>query len=546
MGIVGGAAAAPAWGRPPEERLALAAAARPAAAATGAAATGPMVAGVVDVTRMGAVGDGRTLTTAALQRAIDACGAAGGGMVLVPAGKYLTGALFLRSHVHLYLAAGATLVASQRPEDFPPIKGREEGIERSVHASVLTGVDLEYVAITGQGMIDGQGMPWWAAYEETRQLRLAAKLPREAPDPPNAPLKWPRPRMINLQRCKDALIEGLTFRDSPGPNVHLLYCQDVVVSRIASFQTQWARCTDGVLVDSSRRVKIIDCRMSSGADCVGIKSGYNEDGRRVNIPSEDVLISGCHMFKMSCGVVLGSEIAGGIRNVVITNCVMRECLSGVRIRAPRGRGGVVENVRATNLVIDRVEEMGVKLSNFFDSMRSEGRFIKTESTKQNLEMARSVKAPVNEGTPTFRDITFSGITFTHAREVAMVEGLPERFIRRVVFEDITVARSHGGITCTNAAEIGISNLTIESLEMPAVDAREVERLEVHRLKCTQPPTQAPLIFMENVASALIHGCNVGDGTRSFEWLKQQACRDVTVTSNHIAMKQAATKPTTRG
>jgi len=526
IGIAGlGAAAAAPW-----EHLALAA--KPKAAPS------PGSPGLFDVTQFGAVGDGRTLCTEGLQKAIDACGAAGGGTVVLPPGRYLTGGLNLRSHVHLHVAPGATLLASQRPDDFPPIAGREEGIERKVHSSLINGADLENVSVSGGGLLDGQGAPWWAAYEATRNMRLAAKLPREAEDPPAAPLKYPRPRMVNLIRCRGAVVEGLTFKDSPGANVHLLYCENVIVTRITSSQTQWARGTEAVIVDSSKRVRISDSRMSSGADCIGIKSGYNEDGRRVGRPSEDILISHCLLFKMSCGSVIGSEIAGNVRNVVVSDCVIRDSLSAMRVRAPRGRGGVVENVRVSNLVVDHCDEMAIKLSNYFDSARSEGRFISTEPGRQNLEMARSVKVPVDVGTPTFRDISFSGLTITRAREVAVVEGLPERFIRGVVFEDVSATRVQGGIGFLMSSDVTVSNFTADTLEAPAVDAREVQRLEVHRVKCARPPAKAPLIWLENVSRAFVHGCDVGAGGGN--WVQQEQSREITLATNNVPIPRPPT------
>jgi hypothetical protein len=502
----------------------------PAARASGPAA-------VFEVTRFGAVGDGRTICTAGLQRAIDACGAAGGGMVLVPAGSYLTGALFLRSHVHLALAAGATLAGNGRFEDFPPVKGREEGLERMVHASLLTGVDLEDVAITGPGMIDGRGAPWWKADETVRNMRLAANLPREAPDPPGMPLKFPRPRMINLIRCRQALIEGITLVDGPGVNVHLVYCEDVVIDRMICFQNQPVRSSESIIVDSTRRVSITRCRLTAGSDCIGIKSGYNEEGRRIGRPSEDIVISGCQFYKTSSGVVIGSETSGGVRNVVVSDCVIHHCLSGMRIRAPRGRGAVVEKVRVSNLVINGADEMAIKISHFFDSIRSEGRFVRSGPARGNLEIARSRKAPVDEGTPTFRDFTFSGLTLSGMRDVALVEGLPERYIQGLVFEDITASQVPAGIACTMASDVTISNFFLEAVDSPAVDAREVERLEVHRLRCPRPPTEAPLVWLENVSRAYLHGC--APGPSPAEWLQQEQSRQVTLAANHLPAPRSA-------
>jgi hypothetical protein len=431
------------------------------------------------------------------------------------------------------------LLGSLRPEDYPPVKGRDEGIERTIHAALLMGRDLTDVSITGAGTIDHQGEGWWRADQSTRQMRVDAKLPREAEHPSGAPLKWPRPRVINLIGCRRVDIDGLTLVDGACWNIHLVYCEDVVVQGVTIFQHRDARGTDGVVVDSSRHVRIANCSIRSGSDCIALKSGYNEDGRRVGLPCEDVVITNCHMPHSSAsGVAIGSETTGGIRDVVISNCVMHDCLSGMHVRSPRGRGGVVERVRVSNVVIDSVAEMAFKLSHFFDSVRMEGRFglYPNAGHRNNLETARSRRATVDEGTPCFRDFEFSGVTLGRMREVALLEGLPERFIRGISFQDIVARQVKGGIYCSMVAEVSISNFTVGSLETPAVDARDVERLEVHRLRCAKPSAAAPAIWLENVADAFVHGCYIGEAGPGFAWLRQQGSRAVTLADNSVPGK----------
>jgi polygalacturonase len=476
---------------------------------------------VWEVTRFGARGDGKTMATASLQKALDACAAAGGGVVVIAPGRYLTGALRLHSHVHLQLDAGATLVASERPQDFPPVRGRDEGIERQVHSSLLTGFDLEDVAITGRGVLDGQGRGWWQAYEETQRFRVAARLPREAENPADAPLRWPRPRLINLIRCRNIRIEGISCKDTPFYAVHVVYCEDVMIDGIRTTQ-DIAVHSSGIVVDSSKRVQIRRCLIEHRGDAVGIKSGYNEDGRRVGKPCEDILILGCHLSQIgSSAVAIGSETAAGIKNVVIDDCVVSGCKNGIHIRSPRGRGGFVDQVRVSNLVLERVAEAAVKITHFYDSVGME--VFKSGSVRRNLELARSRRAPVDEGTPSFRQLVFSGLTIGQAGELALIEGLPERYIRAVILEDIQAAEAKGGISCSMASDVTISNVRLGKLETPAVDAREVERLEVHRLHAPRSP-EAPVVWLENVNGAFVHGCDgVGEG-----WLRQEESRGVTV------------------
>jgi polygalacturonase len=495
----------------------------------GAAARPARARPVFDVTDFGARGDGTTLATAALQKAIDRCAATGGGTVVLPPGRYLSGALFLRSHVHLDLTAGAVLAASRRFADFPPVDARDEGIERKVHASLLTGFDLVDVAITGRGTLDGQGEPWWQAYEATWKMRLDANLPREADNPPAAPLKWPRPRLVNLVRCKEVLIDGVFFSDTPFYAVHLVYCEDALI-RGVTCSHQSDHNTTALVVDSCRRVQITDCLIAHGGEGIGIKSGYNEDGRRVNRPSEDVVITGCHLYHLgSAAVAVGSEVAGGIRNLVVSDCLIHEARNGIHIRAPRGRGGIVEQVRVSNVVLDQVE-VALKVSHFFDSVRMD---VIKGSARRNMETARSRKAPVDEGTPSFRDFVFSGVTVGKTGDLVVVEGLPERYISGLVFENIEATSADSGIYCTLASQVTISNVRVGTLQAPAVDARDVERLEVHRLRASHPCADAPAIWLENVAGAFLHGCDIGSAGPRYRWLREEQSKGVTLAANRV-------------
>jgi polygalacturonase len=361
-------------------------------------------------------------------------------------------------------------------------------------------------------------------------MRIKANLPREADNPPDAPLKWPRPRLVNLIRCRDVLIEGVELDESPFYNLHLLYCEDVIVRRVTSRRRLQEHNTN-IVLDSSKRVRIDNCAMTCGGDAIGIKSGYNEDGRRVGIGAEDIVIANCHMFDTGAsGLTIGSETAGGVRNVLVSNCVIEGVRDAIYIRAPRGRGGTVEQVRVTNLTIDRVEEAAVKLSNFFDAVRKE--WFKG-SARRDLQISRSRPAPIDAGTPTFRDFSFSGLTMGKVRDVAVVEGLPERYVTGVVFQDVTVAEARGGLVFSLAADVSVSNVALgRSLEAAAaVDAREVERLEVHRLRYPRPLADVPAVWLENVVGAFVHGCQIGPAGAGYQWLEQAQSRLVELGAN---------------
>jgi hypothetical protein len=486
-----------------------------------------------DVTAFGAKGDGTTPATQAIQRAIDACAAAGGGVVLLPAGKYLSGALFLRSNLHFHISAGATLLGSTKADDYPPIDGRWEGIEQKTHSSLLTGIELENVSIGGSGWLDGHGVPWWEWHDATRRLREKLDLPREAANPPGAPLRWPRPRLINLVRCQGVNISGLRLQNSPSYNVHLTYCQDVVVDGlyIEGLQSQ---NTDGVILDSSSRVRVVNCSIGSGGESISFKSGYNEDGRRVNIPCEEVVVANCHLyFSHGAGLAIGSETSGGIRNITIANCTITDAKFGVHIRAPRGRGGVVENIRITDLVMNKIQQTALFVSHFFDSVYMSGLFSEHPAPGGNPETDRTIRPPPGETTPMFRNFEFGGIAMRDVPEIAVLEGLPERFIEDVTIRDILAGEVRGGVSCARVAGLTLSGLQVRTREWAPVTARHAQRLEVHRLRCAATPAKVPAVLLQNVAGAFIHGCDAANSAEVVR-LEGDQNRQVTIADNNGA------------
>ena len=503
-------------------------AANAAEAQAGPAARG----GVFDITRFGAVGDGKTLNTQAIQRAIDTCGKAGGGLVLVPPGRFITGALFLRSNLQLHLSAGAILQASESFEHFPAIKGRSEGIERPTYASLLTGQELENVSITGTGILDGQGPAWWRAFGVTHEMRLKNKLPREAENPAGAPLKYPRPRVVNLIRCQSVLLSGVHVRESPFWSVHLVYCQDVLVEGLTVTGLQ-AQHIDGIIIDSCKNVRISNCSVSAGSDPIALKSGYNQDGRRVAIPCEDIVITNCNLsFSVGAGISIGSETAGGVKNVIVSNCTISRSRYGIHIRAPRGRGGVVERVRMSNIVMDEIGDVALLITHFYDSVQMDS-LLGDPKTTGNPETDRAMKMPADDGTPTFREIEFDGLHLAAVPKVAVIEGLPERFIRGLTFRNVVAPQAGAGILCARAAELRIRDLRMNPTQGPMVAAREVEGLDIRGLSCASIGPKIPVVRLENVTGAFIHACNVT--AKPSQFVAQGAkTRGVVLTGNNVA------------
>ena len=266
---------------------------------------------------------------------------------------------------------------------------------------------------------------------------------------------------------------------------------------------------------------------------MALKAGYNEDGRRVGLPCEDVLITNCNFSNsVGAGISLGSETAGGIRNVAIHNCTITDCRYGVHVRSPRGRGGVVERVRMSNLIFDKIGHAALMISHFYDSVRMDSLFGDATSTG-NPETDRAMKAPIGEGTPSFRDLDFSGLSLGAVPTVAVVEGLPERHIQGLVIRDVSAPQAKTGVLCARSDDMHIKGLRMNPVDGPAVAAREVERLNIEGLVCSRPGKRAPIVRLESAAGVFVHGCDIGAGAPEFVRAEGNRNRDITVTANKL-------------
>ncbi len=472
---------------------------------------------VANVVDFGAVGDGRTLCTIGIQAAINACAAAGGGKVLVPPGKYLTGPIFLKSNLEFEVLAGATLLGSTNFADYPTIFGSWEGLERTVYASLITGIDLENVAITGQGILDGQGAVWLEAWGETQELRKKMGLKgREPENPAGSPLPWPRPRMINLYRCRRVLIRGLSIHDSPSWTVHPVLCEDVYIDGLTIFNPPHSWNTDGIDPESCRNVRISSCYISTGDDCIMLKSGYKQIPGKPFLPTENVAVTNCTFNAGGCGVGIGSETAGGVRNVAISNCVCDGTTCGLYFRTARGRGNVVENVSAVNMAMRQLEDTGIVFSMFYE------------------DEDRNTAHPVDVRTPVFRNFHCSDILLDGAKVAVVAEGLPESPIQGLSLENVFVNAAENGISCYQVHRFSLSNAVLNTDRGPSVGCKNVSDLELVRVRSPKSEPKVPAIVMEGVHGAVVQSCSASESSAALVQLRGEGNRDVTLALNRVS------------
>jgi polygalacturonase len=456
------------------------------------------------VTDFGAVGDGKILCTAGIQKAVDTCARAGGGKVVFPAGRFLTGPIFLKSHVH-----GSTDFAK-----VPSIAGRWEGIDRTVYASMFTGLDLENISITGRGTIDGQGEEWWKAFRVVSEMRRKlGLLDREPENPPGSPLQWSRPRMINLYRCKNVLIGGLTVLNSPSWNIHPVLCDDVIIDQVTIISPEEGPNTDGIDPDSCRNMRISNCYISVGDDCITLKSGYKFQKTERNLPSENIAITNCVFGRGHGGVGIGSETSGGVRNVTVSNCVCEGTDRGIRFKTARSRGNVVENFRAVNF-----------------AMRGVGDAVSV-TMLYNASDPRTPQ-PVNEGTPTFRNIHLSDITASDVKRAVLIEGLPEMPIQGISIRNL-VADGGAGITCSNVHGLTLDNIQVRAEKGPAMEITGVRGLEIYRFADRNPGKDQPSIRLEKVEDGLLQSCTAAENTGTFLEIKGAEVKEISLIANRL-------------
>jgi polygalacturonase len=326
-----------------------------------------------DITAYGAASGGTTLCTSAIDAAITACHNAGGGRVVVPAGIYLTGAIHLQSNVNLYISKGATLKFSANPADYLPVVfTRYEGTECYNYSPFIYAYAQTNIAITGSGTVDGCATlnDWWA-WKTTGDADRTSLM---AMGQNNTPLSqrvfgtghYLRPVFIQPHSCTNVLIDSITLLNSTMWEINPVLCQNVTVSNVTI--SSHGVNNDGCDPDCSKDVLIKNCTFDTGDDCIAIKSGRNNDGRRVNVSSENIVIQGCIMKDGHGGVVLGSEISGSVRNVFAENCAMNSTALDrmLRIKTNSVRGGTIENIFLRNIQVLNVASEYIQVDMYYE------------------------------------------------------------------------------------------------------------------------------------------------------------------------------------
>lgn len=404
------------------------------------------------ITRYGAVGDGKKDCTGAFAKAIGACNKAGGGRVVVPAGNFLTGAIHLKSNVNLHVTSGGTIKFSQDPTKYLPVVfSRWEGVELMNYSPFIYAFEQRNIAITGPGVLDGQSnnQAWWPwngrpqyGWKEgdpnQRKARSALIDMAERGVPVSQRVfgegHYLRPQFIQPYRCQNVLIEGLTIKNSPMWEIHPVLSTNVTVRgvRISSHGPN----NDGCDPESCTDVHIKDCYFDTGDDCIAIKSGRNADGRRLNAPSQNIVIQDCQMKDGHGGITIGSEISGGVRNVFAENCRLDSANldHALRVKNNAMRGGLLENLYFRNINVGQVAHAAITIDFNYEE-GEKGKFtpivrnfvvnnLKSGKSKHALDVQGFKKAPVY-------NLRLENCTFENVEKPSIVKNVENLVLENV-------------------------------------------------------------------------------------------------------------------
>ncbi|PCJ93451.1 MAG: glycoside hydrolase [Flavobacteriaceae bacterium] len=407
----------------------------------------------------GAIPDGITDNTEAIKNTIAKCAEGGGGKVIVPPGKFLTGPIHLKSNVNFHIQEGAEILFTKDKGAYLPVVHTSyEGVELMNYSPLIYAYKQKNIAITGRGILNGQAdnTNWWPWCGSSRyghkdgepKQRDEHNLPRlRIMNEEGTPVAERifgeghnlRPTFVEPFECENVLIQGVTITNAPFWVIHPIKSNNVTVDGVSV--NSHGPNNDGCNPEYARNVHITNCIFNTGDDCIAIKSGRNEDGRRVNIPSENIIIENCIMKDGHGGVVIGSEISAGVRNVYVRNCKMDSpnLERAIRIKTNTLRGGFVENVYVKNIVIGQVKEAVLKINTYYGIYENqEGDFI-----------------------PTIKNINLENIQVANGGKYGiLIKGREENPIQGISLKNVHIKGAEIAISIENSEPIHYSETTI--------------------------------------------------------------------------------------
>lgn len=476
----------------------------------------------VSVTDFGAVGDGSTLNTDAFAEAIRFVAEKGGGHVVIPRGIWLTGPMVLKSNVDIHTEVGALVVFSKNKDLYPLIETSFEGLNTVRCLSPIYGKDLENIAFTGRGIFDGSGGAWRQVKRskltgsQWRELVASGGIIDERGDnwypsesfkrgaemsDMNVPRQFTkmeeymaikdflRPVMVSLVNCKNVLLEGPVFQNSPAWCIHPLMCENLTVRNVDVRNPWFSQNGDGIDIESCKNSLVLDCTFDVGDDAICIKSGKDLDGRKRGIPNENLIVKNCIVYHGHGGVTVGSEMSGGVKNMHVSGCIFLGTDVGLRFKSNRGRGGVVENIYISDINMIDIPTNAISFNLYYGGLSASEMLENNDETKTDEEEIPAV----SETTPQFKDISIKNINCKGALQAIYLQGLPEMNLENVSLENINM-EAKNGIFCMDANGITIQNLVLRTSVLPALVFNNSKNVTIKEL--VLPENKEPYIEID--------------------------------------------------
>jgi polygalacturonase len=445
----------------------------------------------VSIMDFGGKPDGITLNTEAFEKAMQSLSEKGGGTLIVPKGVWFTGPIVFKSNINLHLDKGALILFSPDFDLYPLVNTVFEGLDTRRCQSPISGRNLENIAITGEGSINGSGEAWrplkkskvteshWKKvvasggvvkgdgwYPSEGALKGAEMSDMNVPVSNLSEEEWLeikdflRPVMVNFVECKNVYLQGVLFENSPAWNIHPLMCENVIIDGIFVRNPAYAQNGDGLDLESCVNSIIVNSLFDVGDDGICIKSGKDEQGRLRGRPTENVIVDNCKVFQGHGGFVVGSEMSGGVRNISVRNCQFLGTDVGLRFKSTRGRGGVVENIYISDIYM-----FNILTDSFLFDLFYGGKSASEALEEGYIGVNEEKFYPVTEETPVFRNIFVKDLVSRNARRAMFFNGLPEMNIENIRLENAFITARYGA-ELSEAKDIVFDNVTVVAEEGP--------------------------------------------------------------------------------
>jgi polygalacturonase len=473
-----------------------------------------------NVASNGADRTGKVKCTEIINKLIDKLASEGGGTLFFPGGTFLTGPIIMKSNITLYIDAGCTIKFSDDFDDYlPMVQSRWEDIRVKNFKSQIYSYQCENIAIKGGGHLDGQGKKWWdfmraagSGQQPDSKWQLIFKKENAELLAKNTYLSarngFLRPPMITTYECRNVLIEGVSFSNPPFWTIMPAFSDNVTVNGITVENPSNSPNTDGMDLSSCRNVHISNSHFSVGDDCIVIKSGRDEDGREAAKPTENITITNCTMLRGHGGVVIGSEMSGSVRRVTISNCVFDGTDRGIRIKTMRGRGGVIEDILVSNVMMYNMVNEGVLITLRYQATQSE---------------------PLSARTPSAKNIQISDVTVRGGDRPIEIYGLEEMAVSQVSFSNIQ-STTRRGILLENSSDISFHDIRMEIKEGSALEAKDTKGITFDKVTVTNAVADQPYIKLANVQNLRVTNCFQAE-TIPLLINEDEKCSDIYIMNN---------------